>query len=71
MLELIVMTVAYADILLPAIGISLPIGETIQFFAFYFLSLGLQFLLHYAFKNPISLTYAHVYETMKLPKETE
>lgn len=71
LLELMVMAVAYADILLPALGISLPIGETVQFFAFYFLSLGLQFLLHYAFKNPVSVTYAHVYEAMKLPEKAE
>ncbi len=71
LLELMIMAVAYADILLPALGVSVPMEENIQFFVFYLLSLGLQFLLHYAWKNPISLTYAHVYTALKPSEKAE
>lgn len=70
LLEALVIAIAYTDMLLPALGISLPLHEDLQYFLFYFLSLGGQFGIYWLYKNYISVTYAHAYIAL-LPKQEE
>ena len=67
-LQLLVMAVCYADALLPLLGITLPWSDTVSYFLFLTLSLGLQFVVYYFFMNPVAVTYATAYEAL-LPKK--
>ncbi|MBQ7801028.1 MAG: DUF975 family protein [Oscillospiraceae bacterium] len=63
--EAAVMVVAYGDVLLPMVGITLPWSETVSYFLFYVLSLVLQTGLYYLFLNRVNVTYATVYEFLR------
>lgn len=62
-LEALLAVIAYGDLLLPYLGIEM--NATAAYFVFYVLSLGLQLLLYYRVKNPISVTYAHAYLSLR------
>ena len=62
--------VAYLDLILPMLGISLPLPETVAYFLFYFLSLGCNFAIFYFFKNKVETTYALAYNALKPREET-
>ncbi len=70
LLEALVIAIAYTDALLPAIGVTLPLHEDVQYFLFYFLSLGGQLGIYWLYKNYVSVTYAHAYVAL-LPKYEE
>ena len=63
--------VSYGDLLLPLLGISLPVSSNMAAAIFAFISAILQFLLYYFFRGQIETTYACFYESLKLSKKEE
>lgn len=57
--------VAYGDSLLPMLGISLPISDTVGYFLFYGIYLVLELGISWLFLNRISVTYALAYESLR------
>lgn len=72
LLKVLVAAVAYGDVLLPLVGISLPINENVQFFGFYLIYIVLELFLTWRFGALVQTTYAHCYETLKtnMPQKT-
>ena len=66
--ELLVAVLAWCDVLLPMLGITLPMSEEGVYFLFYALALGLQVALYAFARNRVEVTYATVYDAL-LPKE--
>lgn len=63
--------VSYGDLLLPLLGVSLPVSPNIATAIFAFVSAVLQFLLYYFFRGRVETTYACVYESLKFDKKEE
>lgn len=57
--------IGYADVLLPALGIGLPISQDSAFFVFYILSLFAQLLLFWYAGAYVQTTQALAYETLR------
>ena len=68
-LSLLVMVVSYADMLLPKLGISLPLPEDITFLAAFVLSVPLQLLLYRNCKVQVDATYAEAYLSLIPPEQ--
>ncbi len=62
--EALVAALAWSDVLLPTLGIALPVSADGVFFLSYTLSLGLQLGLHVYARNRIQVTYATVYDSL-------
>ena len=62
--------VGYGDSLLPLLGISLPMSETVAYFLFYGLFLISQFAIFYFLRNRVEVAYIQVYDILR-PKEQE
>ena len=72
-LQGLTVVLCYGDMLMPALGITLPWSENVSYFVFLCLSLLLQFVTYYLFMNRVSVTYATAYTTLiprEEPKET-
>lgn len=69
-LQALIMLICYCDMLLPALGITLPWSNMVSYFLFLGLSLALQFVVYYFFMNRVAVTYAAAYEAL-LPKKQE
>ena len=67
--ELLAASLCYGDILLAALGVSLPFGSDLAFFLFYILGLGAQVALLYCKGNYVQTTYALFYRTLANPEE--
>ena len=65
LLQALATTLAYGDILLPLLGVQLPLDETVSYFVFLILSLGLQFGVFYLFMNRVTVTYAVFYGVLQ------
>lgn len=70
LLMMLTVLVAYADMILPLLGISLPWPENESFYGFMALSYVLQMLLLWWRGSQVQLTYAAFYQAT-LPKEPE
>ena len=68
-LSLLVMVVSYADMLLPKLGIRLPLPEDITFLAAFVLSVPLQLLLYRNCKVQVDATYAAAYLSLIPPEQ--
>ena len=64
-LELLIGLIAYGDMLLPTVGVSLPWSETVSYYLFYILSLLLQLAVYHWSLNRVHVTYATAYEVLK------
>lgn len=64
------MAICYGDVLLPMLGVTLPVSETVAFFGFYALYLTASFGVHYFLRNRAEVCYALVYDCVK-PKEKQ
>ncbi len=64
------MVVCYGDVLLPMVGVELPVSETVAFFGFYGLYLLASFAVLYFLRNRVEVTYALAYEAVK-PQEKQ
>lgn len=69
-LSVLVSVIAYGDVLLPMVGISLPGSETFQYFLFYFLFLTAQFAMTVFLRSRVEVTYAQVYEKLRPREQT-
>lgn len=70
LLSTLVGMIAYGDVLLPLLGIQLPINETAAYFLFYALYLAALFAVAYFLQNPVQCTYVMAYESIcEKPKD--
>lgn len=65
LLQLLIAVIAYGDVLLPMVGVTLPMSEEVGYFLFYALSLIVQAAVYYFFLNRIQVTYAAAYDTLR------
>lgn len=63
--QLLVTAILYGDMILPALGVTLPWSETVSYYVFYVASLLLQGVLYYLFLNRVQTTYAAAYEALR------
>lgn len=63
--------VCYADQLLPALGIDLPISGNAGFFLFYGLYVAAQFCLYYFCRNRVETAYALAYDAIRPRQEPQ
>ena len=68
LLELVIAVICYADILLPALGVSLPLSESAGYFLFLVLSSLVQLGLYCWKKNDLEVTYAAFFEGLTFPE---
>lgn len=69
-LEFLLAVIAYGDVLLSLLGVTLPFSGTVGYFLFYILYLVGQLVLYLWCKNPVQVTYALAYDTLRqTPKE--
>lgn len=62
--------ICYGDVLLPLVGITLPVSEDLNYFLWYGLYLAALFGIYYGFRNKVGVTYALAYDAVK-PKEKD
>lgn len=67
-LSLLATAVGYLDMILPAVGISLPFSEEVSYFLSYGLFLAVQFILYYCFRNRVETVYALAYQSVRPPE---
>ena len=65
LLSVLAALVGYADLLLPLVGITLPLGSMAGSLLCYLISLLAQFGISYAFQNQVEMTYVQAYEALK------
>ena len=59
------LVVCYGDVLLPLLGVELPVSQTVAFFGFYGLYLAASFCVHYFLRNRAEVAYALAYDAVK------
>lgn len=65
LVQVLISAIAYADAILPALGIKLPVGDGVAFWVFYILSLGIQFLFAWRFAVHYQTSFALYYKRLK------
>lgn len=65
--EALVAVLCYGDVLLGALGISLPLSAEAAYFVFYALAMAAQVGLYYGSRNQVSVTYALAYDSLRTP----
>ncbi len=70
LLDGLLVVVCYLDVILPTLGIQLPINETVAYFATLILYGVLQMALHLWKRGEVMLTYLHAYEVICQETET-
>lgn len=63
--QLLIAAIAYSDVLLEALGITLPVSGTLVFFGSYAVYMALRLLLAWQFGSQVQTTYAHCYDYLK------
>ena len=66
----VAMVICYGDILLPMLGLELPVPEVVSFFGFYVLYLAASFGVHYFLRNRVEVCYGLTYDAVK-PEEKQ
>lgn len=64
------MALCYGDVLLPMVGIQLPMSSDVAYFVFYALFLALQFAACCFLRNKVEVVYAQAYNALK-PREKD
>ena len=64
------LVICYGDLLLPMLGVELPVSETVAFFGFYVLYIAASFCVHIFLRNRAEVTYALAYDAVK-PEEKQ
>lgn len=62
--QLLINLVCYGDVLLPMLGVAFPWSDTVSFYLFFALSLGLQLALYYFSMNRVYAAYAVAYDAL-------
>lgn len=65
LLEGLIGVIAYLDMILPMVGISLPWSDTISYYGFYVLSLACQVGLYWAYLNRVTVSQAIFYDAIR------
>lgn len=68
--QLLIAVIAYLDLLLPAVGVQLPVSEDAFFFITYSVHLVLQLLVAWQFTSRVQTTYAVCYDHWKTDAAT-
>ena len=63
--NILVTALCYGDMLLPLVGIHLPIAPEISFVLFYVVAQGAQILLYWRCRNQVDCTYAVAYDALQ------
>ena len=58
----------YGDMLLPMVGVKLPMRDTVSYYVFFVLYLAAQFAVYYFLRNPAETAYAIAYDSIR-PRE--
>lgn len=58
----------YGDVLLPMVGVNLPMSSTVSYYLFFVLYLAAQFAVYYFLRNTAETAYAIAYDSIR-PKE--
>ena len=66
----VAMVICYGDILLPMLGLELPVPEVVSFFGFYVLYLAASFGVHFFLRNRVEVCYGLAYDAVK-PEEKQ
>lgn len=69
--QLLFTALCYGDVILPAMGVTLPFGGDAAYFIFYVVALAAQFALLYCCSNRVQTAYAIFYDTLRTPTEEE
>ena len=69
--EVLVVLLCYGDLLLPALGVSLPISEVASTWLFYALGLAAQVVLYCLARNKVTVAYALFYDACAESAKTE
>lgn len=69
--DLLIAVLCYGDMILPALGITLPFSENIAYFVFYIIGLLAQILLYWHAWGYVSASYARFYDTLRPPQTPE
>ena len=59
------LVLCYGDVLLPMLGVQLPVSDTVAFFGFYVLYLAASFAVHVFLRNRAEVCYALAYDAVK------
>lgn len=62
--------IGYGDLLLPMVGVNLPLSSEVAFFGFYFLNLLCQGVVYYLLRNQVEVTYCLAYDALR-PRESQ
>ena len=65
LLNLLVTLLCYCDMLLPMVGVTLPIDPEVSFILFYVLAQGAQVLLYWRCRNLVECTYVVAYDLLR------
>ena len=63
--NILLMLVCYGDMLLPLLGIDLPMDPTVSFFLFYVVSQAGQILLFWRYRNQVDCTYVAAFDRLR------
>jgi uncharacterized membrane protein len=66
--DLLIAVLCYGDMILPALGITLPFSANVAYFVFYIIGLLSQVLLHWYARSYVSVSYARFYDTLRPPQ---
>lgn len=61
----LVSVIAYGDVLLQMLGVPMPFTDDFGYFLFYFISLAIQFVIFYLFRNRVETVYACAYNALR------
>lgn len=64
------LVVCYGDVILPMLGVELPVSEKVAFFGFYALYMAASFCVHYFLRNRAEVSFALAYDAVK-PEEKQ
>lgn len=65
--DILMLLIAYADQLLPLLGVQIPVSADAAFFICYVVSILLQLAWYYHALTKVQVTYVHAYEALKNP----
>lgn len=71
LLEGLISVIAYLDLILPLLGITLPWSDTISYYGFYILSLAAQVALYWAYLNKVTIARAVFYDAVRPENPTQ
>lgn len=69
--QLLLTVLCYGDVILPALGVTLPFNADTAYFIFYIAALLAQFALLYCCSNRVQTAYAMFYDTLRTPADNE